>query len=178
MRGILNLWTLLHQLQIDNYRFNQNDNPYIFTADESRQPIPLATVARQIAGAIDSTPAKPPKLLIRGIQTGHHAVGKDALIARILETGTEIENSEGPTTIFAAPYESERTILHTLEAFHKYRPKCDEKPQHIIDIWMLFDMDAYDNVEYLHPRHNVLARDKWKRKNTAEPGLVAVITIN
>ena len=92
--------------------------------------------------------------------------------------GREYKNIENPDTIFAATYEGEKSILRILEGFHKYKPRCEERPQYPVDIWLVFQAKAYENIEYLHPRHNVLARDKWRRINPSEAGLVKIISID
>ncbi|MDZ7785558.1 MAG: hypothetical protein U5L95_00350 [Candidatus Saccharibacteria bacterium] len=72
--------------------------------------------------------------------------------------------------IYAAPFQKD-VIKKILEGFHAYKPKCEERPQHPVDIWMIFDMNAYENIEYLHPRHKVVSRDKWELKKDHESGL-------
>lgn len=163
-------------LQINEYCFRINDNPYEKTGKQ--QAIPLSEVAHKVSDAIDSLPANNLGLLVRGVQSQKHEITKDLLKERILENGIELEDTERHDMIFATPYSGESTILQILEGFHKYKPKCEERPQYIVDIWMIFDLDTYDNIEYLHPRHNVIARDKWKRKNSKDSGLVGVVVID
>jgi hypothetical protein len=42
----------------------------------------------------------------------------------------------------------------------------------------MFDVRKYENIKYLHPRYNVMAEDKWKRRDPKDPGLTGLIVIN
>lgn len=163
-------------IQVDGYGFSINGNPYEKTGKQ--QAIPLSEVAHKISDVIDSLPANRFGFLVRGIQSQKHKITKDQLKVRVLENGVELEGAEKSNEIFAAPYRGESTILQILEGFHRYKPKCEERPQYMVDIWMVFDVNAYDNIEYLHPRHDVIARDKWKRKNPKDSGLVGIVVID
>lgn len=166
----------IQKVQIDDYHFIGKNNPY--EGDGSEQPIALVKVARQIAAAINNVSAQNPKLLVRGVQSGKYVGTKKQLLEKIPQEGREFANKGEPNTIYAAPYEGECTLLHILEGFHKYKPKCEERPQYPVDIWLLFDAGAYSNIEYLHPRHNVVARDKWKRGQPDKSGLVKIIELD
>ncbi len=54
---------------------------------------------------------------------------------------------------------------HILEGFHLLKPKSLEKPQYPADIWMIYDPEKLENVEYLHQRYNVIARDGYLFKD-------------
>jgi len=165
---------IINKIGIDKYSFGTNNNPYEY--GNTDQPIALADIAKQISAEIDSSVAFG-GLIIRGIQSGKHDLSKEDLLQVIIKNGREYESTAEPNTIFAALYESRDTILHILEGFHKYKPKSEERPQYPVDIWLIFDARAYENIEYLHPRYNVLARDKWKRVDPTETGLVEVIVL-
>ncbi len=164
------------KLKVNEYGFGKNNNPY--EINDKQQPVSLSKVANKISESIDSLNTNKLSILVRGIQSGKHKATTDQLLERILKDGVELEDVKKPNTIFAAPYHNEGTILQILEGFHKYKPKCEERPQYIVDIWMVFKLDAYDNIEYLHPRHKVIARDKWKRKSPENTGLIGVVIIN
>lgn len=117
--------------------------------------------------------------IIRGIQSGKHSIKiRDKLIDYIVENGNEKnKSSSNNKAIYAAQFEP-GLILKILEGFHVYKPKSEEKPQYPVDVWMVFDIDAYDNIEYVHPRHKVVARDKWKRKDSHNNGLMVILTVN
>ena len=166
---------IVKKLRIDKYKFGKEDNPYEF--DGINQPVALADIAEQISAKIEGSPTTD-TLIIRGIQSGKHQVGKDVLLQSIINNGQDYKNIDEPNTIFAAPYEGKDTIQRILDAFHRYKPKHEERPQYPVDIWLVFDARAYENVEYLHPRHNVLARDKWKRIDPKNSGLLEVVVIN
>lgn len=164
------------KFKVNEYGFGKNDNPY--EINDKQQPISLSKVANKISESIDNLNSNKLSILVRGVQSGKHKATTDQLLERILTNGTELDDARNSHTIFAAPYRNEGTILQILEGFHKYKPKCEERPQYIVDIWMVFELDAYDNIEYLHPRHNVIARDKWKRKSPKNTGLIGVVLIN
>jgi hypothetical protein len=160
-------------IKIDGYYFDSKDNPYEY--DSNAVPfITLTDIAQQICNEINSTHDK---LIIRGIQSGKHKVDKDVLLEAAIKNGQDYENIDETNTMFAAPFEGEKTIQHILEGFHKYKPKSEERPQYPVDIWFIFDSRAYENVKYLHPRHNVLASDRWKRINPVKTGLLEVIVL-
>jgi len=166
---------IIKDIKIDGYTFDLVTNQYDYIS-EIVPSITLDDISKHIGLEIDNLFEKQ-NLLIRGIQSGKHDLSKDDLVQEIVNNGREYENTTEPDTIFAAPYERAVTVQHILEGFHKYKPKSEERPQHPVDIWMIFDSRAYENVEYLHPRHNVLARDKWKRVNPTKTGLLGAIVI-
>ena len=79
--------------------------------------------------------------------------------------------------MYAAPFEAGIT-KKILEGFHKYKPKCEERPQYPVDIWMIYDKDSFDNIEYMHPRLKVMAKDKWKQKKANNKSLLKLIIVN
>ena len=166
----------IKNIKLDGYEFDLATNQYDYTS-EILPSITLEDIAKNISLEIDSL-SEENNLIIRGIQSGKHDLSKEDLLQVIINNGREYENTAELNTIFAAPYESMDTIQHILEGFHKYKPKSEERPQYPVDIWLIFDARAYENVEYLHPRHNVLARDKWKRVDSNNNGLIGLIVIN
>ena len=42
---------------------------------------------------------------------------------------------------------------------------------------MIFDKRVYKNVEYIHPRHYVVAQDRWEL-NQGAYGLLGLVVIN
>jgi len=163
----------IKKIKIDKYSFGTNNNPYEYGS--TAQPIALADIAQQISVEIDSITLG--NLIIRGMQSGKHDLSKEDLLQAIVKNGREYENTDEPNTVFAALYESKDTVQHILEGFHKYKPKSEERPQYPVDIWLIFDARAYENIGYLHPRHNVIARDKWKRVDPTKTGLLEVIVL-
>ena len=163
------------KIKIDEYNFDADNNPY--EHDSTTQPITLADIAQQISVEIDDLFAHH-RVIIRGIQSGKYAVDKDVLLRAIIKDSQEYKNIDEPNTIFATLFEGKATIQHILEGFHKYKPKSKERPQYPIDVWLIFDAGAYENVEYLHQRHNVLARDKWKRIDPTNAGLLEVVVVS
>jgi hypothetical protein len=171
--------TKLIKLKVHGYIFDTTTNQY---EDNSMREglIPLTEVADTIADSISSTFLQPQKhqMLIRGVQSAKHSIARKSLIYRVIESGSEIADFEGLDTIFAAGYEGKSTVLHILEGFHSYKPKCRERPQFPVDMWFMFDVRKYENIKYLHPRYNVMAEDKWKRRDPKDPGLTGLIVIN
>jgi len=167
--------TIIKNIKLDGYEFDLDTNQYDYIS-EITPSITLNDISKQISLEIDSLSEKN-NLIIRGIQSGKHDSSKEDLLKAIIDNGREYENTIEPNTIFAAPYENSETIKQILEGFHKYKPKSEERPQYPVDIWLIFDVRAYENVEYLHPRHNVLARDKWKRVDPTKTGLLEIIVL-
>lgn len=163
------------EISIPEYIFDTENNPYFF--DES-EPKSLEPIAEKIEANIRNNFAVG-NILIRGIQSGHHtSISKEKLVNAIMEDGNDIHNTESgdSVTLHAAPFGG-GVVTKILEAFHMYKPKGQERPQYPVDIWMIFNRDSYDNIEYLHPRHKVVARDKW-RLHKGEYGLLGLIDIN
>lgn len=161
-------------IHIGAYTFDDSSNPY--EVADATPSIMLSDVAQILSRHISQV-GSGKKLLVRGVQSGKHSDARDVLISRIIKEGSEYENREEPGTIFAAPY-ADGVVEFILEGFHKFKPKSEERPQYPVDLWLIYDTAAYKNVEYMHPRHNVIARDKWKRTNLDRSGLIAIIEVN
>lgn len=162
----------IRNISIPDYVFSGLSNPFAFDADEPKSLKPIATL---LEGAIEGFDTD--NILLRGVQSGHHKLTRDALIEKIQNNGSDIyDSNRDEGVIHAAPY-SAGMVENLLAGFHVYKPKSEERPQYPVDIWMIFDRDAYNNVEYMHPRHHVLARDKWERKS-GESGLIGLVIVN
>lgn len=158
------------KIKIPEYVFNKEDNPYFFNASNPR---PVSLIAGQIEKSISDN-FDTNDILVRGVQFGrHNQLSKKEFIDSIIEIGSDI-NGDG--TIHAAPF-SDDIVEKILEGFHVYKPKGEERPQYSVDIWMVFDKKVFKNVEYIHPRHHVVVRDKWEL-NRGTYGLLGLIIIN
>ena len=167
---------MIYEIKIATYRFDDDANP--FEHSRQTQDDTLSKIAQQISSAIEQVrSSSDDDLLVRGVQSAKHERTKKQLLAKILAGGRDYEDPDEPDTIYAAPYEGDDDILKILEGFHVFKPKCEERPQHPVDIWLIYSTKAYQNIEYLHPRHNVLAHDKWQRIDPTNSGLIAIITI-
>ncbi len=158
---------------IDNYTFDEDSNPFAWDADEQRS---TAELARSISSALSQN-FNIEDSIIRGVQSAHHDIPRDELIRRILTLGSDIYQGSKSPEIYAQEFSAE-TIQKIIDGFHVYKPKCDERPQYPVDIWMVFDKKAFENVEYLHPKHQVLANDKWRLKDLSNKGLRGILVIN
>ena len=102
---------------------------------------------------------------------------RNELIDGIIETGSDynqVESNNAPQKpdakidMYAAkftPFNNKSSVLSLFEAFHRWRPKCDERPQYPIDLVLIYDYDFYENVRYVHPRYGSMADDAYKLKN-------------
>lgn len=163
-------------LTIPSYTFNQSENPYAF---DNESPKSLKGVAQKIEKSIEDNFGHT-TLLIRGVQAGHHRdISKNDLVRLITKNGRDVYGDGGSVSsfIYAAPFE-EGAILEILSGFHTYKPKCEEIPQNPVDIWMIFDLNSYKNIEYIHPRHNIVAKDCWEPKTKGDWGLLGVVVIS
>lgn len=117
-------------------------------------------------------------VILRCVQSGKHNHSKQELIDHILSNGTDYyqsgnENATNMADKKIDTYGYDCTVgksdigYHMLEGFHLLKPKCLEKPQYPVDIWMIYDPDQLENVEYLHQRYNVIARDAYIFKDPA-----------
>ena len=169
---------LVKYIDIPDYQFDINTNPFAFDAKPQRL---LTGVAKTINHAIN-TNFNTSDLLIRGIQSSQHLniYTRDELIEIIKKEGSDFYSNDisEQDVIFAAPYESGASIESILAGFHIYKPKCEELPQYPVDIWMIFDAGAYENIEYIHPRHGVVAQDKWQLKKSGTAGLMGILVVN
>lgn len=70
--------------------------------------------------------------------------------------------------------------LSILEGFHKWKPRCLEKPQTRADIWMIYDTTKLENIEYNHSYYNVKASDGYvfKDKSNAVDSLLGILVID
>lgn len=161
-------------VSIPDYIFDSNNNPFSHDAKPTR-------VFDSIAASLDSVIQKiigDEVVLVRGLQSGHFEVTREELIHLIEQNdGDSLISALTKDEMFAALY-SDQTVSAILKGFHVYKPKSEERPQLPVDVWMLFALNDFVNIEYLHPRHNVIARDKWKRKEGINNSLIAVIVVN
>jgi hypothetical protein len=161
-------------IKIPEYTFDQLHNPYSFHLSTPKK---LDSIAQKLELAITNSNSDKP-LLIRGVQSGRHNAHRGELINTIKQKGTDIHKSDtGKVEIFAAPFES-GIIMRILEGFHKYKPKNEERPQYPVDIWIVYDLDAFENVEYLHPRLNVVVKDKWLQKTSHKIRPLQIVIVN
>lgn len=160
------------RVQLSTYSFDNSTNPFAWDA-ENQQPIDdIASGINKYLKSIFSME----NTLVRGVQSGHHSIDRDELIKRIIQNGSDGYNEKDTSEIFAAEYNND-TIKTVLGGFHVFKPKCEERPQCRVDVWMVFDKDAFNNIEYIHPRHNTVAKDKWQLKDPARNGLKGVLVI-
>jgi len=129
-------------------------------------------------------------VILRGIQSGKHNIPRNELIQKIIDTGTDIYKTDNNT----ACNMSDRQIdmfgmackitppitLKVLEGFHKFKPKSLEHPQYPIDIWMVYDPEQLENIEYIHNRYHVKVSDGYIFKNQDDKtsALLAVFVMN
>lgn len=163
---------IIIELKIPEYKFGDNDNSYAFDVDD-REDVGL--ISQKIEQAIIQN-FSDKDVLVRGIQSGLHDGSRDELINYILQNGCDYK-CQGLNS-FHATQLTKGTVDEILEAFHVYKPKCRDRPQKIVDIWMVFDKNAFENIEYLHPRHKVTANDKWQQKDNLNNGLIGILVIN
>jgi hypothetical protein len=161
-------------INIPEYIFDEKTNPFVFSVDH---PISLQGIAVKLESLIGENIDKK-QFIIRGLQSSrHNKLKRDELVDLIKLQGSDMyASTHESNSIFAARYEK-GVILKILEGFHKYKPKSEERPQYPVDIWIMYNEDFYQNIEYLHPRHSVPARDKWKLKMGAkhEPELIIIV---
>lgn len=130
-------------------------------------------------------------IALRGIQSEKHNINKQAIIDHILRTGSdkydpgsknEIKVSDKHIDFFgyACKITSSPITLNTLEGFHKWKPKSLEKPQLKVDIWMIYDSNQLNNIEYNHSYYNVKANDgfTFKKPGNKLACLIGLIIIN
>jgi hypothetical protein len=129
-------------------------------------------------------------VVLRGIQSEKHSSSKEDLIQKILETGSDRDNSDNSNQVkvndvhidlfgFACKIKGSIT-LPVLEGFHKWKPKSLERPQLRVDIWMIYDAEQLDNVEYNHGLYGVKAKDGYvfKKPNNQQKALMGMIVID
>lgn len=172
---------LISYLNIPEYIFDINNNPYAFNIDN---PLSLEPIAEKLNRKI-STRFQSKNILIRALQSKHYSVDRESLLEGIINNGGDFYLSQKLSVdhniMYAMnfmPWQEDSTILSNLEGFHKYKPKYEERPQYTMDIWMVFDAQCYENVAYLHPRHKVVAKDKWRALDVEKTGLLRIIVVN
>lgn len=166
--------TAIRYLLIPDYEFDNNSNPYAYDSTDKKAIKPMAARIEEALKEFISYK----NTLIRAVRSQSHSLSRDALISSILENGSDVfKDTNERIELFADAY-SNTTILFILDGFHKWKPKCDERPQYPLDIWMVYDKSAFDNVAYVNERHNVIAKDKWRMKDSKNNGLKAVLVIN
>jgi len=161
-------------VDIPVYHFDPSSNPFAWdTTDRKQTDDIVVTIDRALrqSFAMDHT-------LIRGVQSGHHKLDRQKLLEAILENGSDTYNELSEARDMYAKQFSYEMLRSIIDGFHVFKPKCKERPQYPVDIWMVFDKNAFDNIEYLHPRHNTVAQDKWRRKSANDQGLKGILVIN
>ncbi|NLA42930.1 hypothetical protein GX865_02105 [Candidatus Saccharibacteria bacterium] len=126
-------------------------------------------------------------ILLRGVQSAYHDISREDFIKEILRTGTDRiggqESLVDDIDFYAAYYDSFSTdddVARLFGGFHTFKPKCEQRPQYPADIWLVYDATRYMNVSYIHPRHNVVARDGWRlaKGSNMSQTLKAIYVIN
>ena len=161
------------KLKIPEYVFVGNHNPYAFDSVDRKSILPISKqIEKAIVSNFDTS-----NVLVRGIQSGYYKLTKQQLIDKIIEDGQDVYDSDNDVVgvIHAAPFEND-VVDKIMTGFHVYKPKCEESPQFPVDVWMVFDKEAYENIKYMHPRHHVLVKDRWKLKSS-KTGLLGVLVI-
>jgi len=115
------------------------------------------------------------KVVLRGIQSEKHDIPKDQLIQQIIDIGSdryalesknEVKVNDRPIDLFGFACTAKRPMtLSVLEGFHKWKPMSLERPQQRADIWMVYDANQLENVEYFHSYYKVKARDGYVFKD-------------
>ena len=165
--------TPIVRVEIPEYIFDASTNPFAWDAEN---PQPTGDIIEAIEKALrDNFDMN--HTLIRGVQSANHPMARDELIALIAENGSDAYKNTDQTALFAKEFDHQ-TLVEIINGFHIFKPKCEEIPQNPVDVWMIFDRDKFDNIEYLHPRHKVIARDKWQPKDSADRGLKGILVIN
>jgi len=163
----------IKHIEIHEYVFNTDLNPFAWDA-ENQQPID------RIANAIDEALKQSFSMngtIVRGVQSGHHELNRDDLVSSVISNGSDIYLNIGNEEIFAKEF-TDDALKSILSGFHVFKPKSEERPQYPVDVWMIFDKNTFENIEYLHPRHNTIARDKWRLKDSRNNGLRGILVIN
>lgn len=130
-------------------------------------------------------------VMIRAIQSSKHKMPRDKLIERIIEYGNDRydSNSEYAANVTDRPIdlfglvckiEGQPIAKELLEGFHKWKPKCEEKPQHKADIWMILDPKQFEQVEYNHSRFNIKVSDAYvyKNPNNKPDALIGIVIVD
>jgi hypothetical protein len=130
------------------------------------------------------------KVVIRGIQSEKHELPKDQLVQQIINIGSDryaqesknkVKVNDRPIDLFGyACVAKSPMTLSVLEGFHKWKPMCLERPQRRVDIWMAYDADQLENIEYNHGYYGVKAKDGYlfKNQNEKQNALLGVLVID
>ena len=131
------------------------------------------------------------RVVLRGIQSEKHNIPKQKIIDHILITGSdkyettnikEVNVSDKQIDLFGYRCKiSEPPItLKTLEGFHKWNPESIERPQLKVDIWMIYDANQLNNIEYNHSYYDVKASDGYtfKNPNNKQDTLIGIVIID
>ncbi len=171
------------KLSIPGYKTTE-DNPYSY---DKKDPKSLNFVAREINQVIN-TNFFGKKILFRFVQSGKKKIDRNQYIEQILNNGSDKVNDYinqelkdvKNIDLYAGEYNFDDGIEDALTKLHKFKPKCDERPQYIYDILMIFDADSYVQTDYLHPRHKIIVKDGYKLKLNKDPkqSLIGLIIIN
>ncbi len=175
--------TKIIKIKINDYQ-TTNDNPYAYY---HKSPKSLAPIAQVIDEAIKANFANQ-KLLFRFVQSGKKDLSRSQYIDQILVNGNDkigdYVNQEladvNNIDLYAGVYDFEAGLEDALTKLHKFKPKCDEKPQYIYDLLMIFDANFYQQTDYLHPRHKIIVKDGYclKEGTLAVDALLGLIVIN
>ncbi len=166
--------TIIEHISCSDYNFNNLD---------------LDKVSQCLDGIlIDKFANK--KVVIRGIQSEKHDISKEKLIQTIVDTGSdryalenknEIKVNDRTIDLFGYGCVAKRPMtLSVLEGFHKWKPMCLERPQKKVDIWMIYDANQLNNIEYNHSYYHVKANDGYTFKDPANKlkSLLGILVID
>ncbi len=171
--------TRVIRLAIPEYTFLGDGNPYAWDAEPVQS---LAPIARQLDAVIAKSFAWN-DVLVRAVQATGTGMTRGELLTKIRRLGYDQPQSDGEYDFHAAqylPFTKDSSTLQIFEAFHKWKPKCEDKPQPPIDIVMVFDAKRYEAVEHVHSRHGVVASDRYRLRggSVRADALLAIILIN
>lgn len=166
-------------VSIPEYTFTDGRNPYKFDAEPH---LTLERIATPIDRLLEEN-FSDRKILVRAVQSAKHDdMIRERFIKFIIDHG--LDYIIAPDDSFYAaeflPFSKGSSVLGTLEGFHKWKPKSEEIPQDIADIWMVFDAEQYEAMSHTHPRHKTLSKDKYRLKQgyLQWESLLAVIVVN
>ncbi len=175
--------TKIIRLFIPEYKTTE-DNPYSY---DKKNPKSLNFVAKEMDRVIDAN-FFGKKILFRFVQSEKKNVDRDIYIDQIIANGSDkmgdYVNQELKSVkdidLYAGEYDFDDGIEDALTKLHKFKPKCDERPQYIYDLLMIFDAESYQQTDYLHPRHKIIVKDGYKLKPDKDPrkSLIGLIIIN
>lgn len=171
---------MIISVKITGYTFSQDRNPFQWDATPRPQSVvPIAsqldaTIVRYFAGK---------KILVRALQSSKRTISRDELLVCAARDGYDKPHTDGTYDFHAAeflPFTKTSSTKEMFEGFHKWKPKCEERPQLPLDFIMVFDAECYEAIEYIHPRHGTKANDRYRLRDGAERvlSLIAIILIN